>query len=99
MLHHCVQALRLAGATIVDNFTIGGNSLGALSWDGRLGEWYTGYGLQGHWEEIQCDRFRADINTYLGGAYSRYKDIQVGSLITCAGVAWLNSVLLQAQHV
>ena len=67
----------MAGATIVDNFTIGGNTLGALSWDGRLGEWYTGFGLQGHWEDIQCDRFRSDINGYLSGANSRYRDIEV----------------------
>ena len=61
----------------MDNFTIGGNILGALSWDGRLGEWYTGFGLQGHWEDITCDRFRFDINGYLAGAKSRYKDIEV----------------------
>ena len=61
----------------MDNFTIGGNSLGALSWDGRLGEWYTGYGLQGHWEDIQCDRFRNDIDVYLANASSHYKGIEV----------------------
>ena len=32
-----------AGATVVDNFTLVGNSLGALNWNGGS-EWYTGYG-------------------------------------------------------
>ena len=72
-----------AGATISDNFTIQGNSLGAMNWDGRLDEWYTGFGLNGHWEDIECDRFRYDIDNYLATAHSAYKDINV-RLCLCA---------------
>ena len=62
---------------MVDNFTVQGNTLGALNWDGRLDEWYTGWGLSGHWEDIECDRFHYDIDAYLATAHSSYRDIDV----------------------
>lgn len=59
------------------NVTIEGNRLGSVSWDGRNGEWYTGDGLSGHWEDLQCDRFLFDMDNYLAGATSRYKSVSV----------------------
>lgn len=61
----------------MQNVTISGNSLGSQSWDGRNGEWYTGDGLSGHWEDLQCDRFASDMNNYLATATTRYRTVAV----------------------
>jgi hypothetical protein len=73
-----------AGATIVDNFRITGNSLGGQDWDGRSGEWYTGTADGGMWEDISCGaRFKSDLNWYLQTAGTHYKSVQACSLTKC----------------
>ncbi|KAK9791143.1 hypothetical protein WJX73_010179 [Symbiochloris irregularis] len=64
-----------AGAIVVGNVTITGNSLGSLPWDGRNGEWYTGFGLAGHWEDLQCDRFMYDMDKYLSNAGTHWRNV------------------------
>ena len=69
-----------AGATIIDNFTIQGNSLGAEEWDGT-DTWYTGFGSTGKFEQLDCGaRFKYDMNNYLSSAGSQYKTVQVSHL-------------------
>ena len=61
----------------MDNFTIDGNSLGAMYWSGDT-TWYTGYGSRGKYEQLDCGaRFKTDVNAYLSSANSTYKNIQV----------------------
>ena len=68
----------IAGATLVDPFTISGNSLGARDWDGRSSQWYTGSADSGHWEDINCGaHFKYDMNNYLSTAGTKYKSVQV----------------------
>ena len=65
-----------AGATIVDNFTVKGNSLGTLNWQGAA-EWNTGYGVNNKQEQLDCGaRFKPDINNYLNTSGSQYKTVQ-----------------------
>ena len=68
-----------AGASLVQKFTIQGNSLGSLDWQG--GEvWFTGYGDQAKGEQLDCGaRFKPDINAYLASSGSRFKTIQVSA--------------------
>lgn len=66
----------IAGATLVDNFTIRGNSLGSQDWGGDS-TWFTGYGQSGKEEQLDCGaRFKFDINVYLNTSASKYKTIQ-----------------------
>lgn len=70
----------IAGATLVDPFTVSGNSLGARDWDGRSSQWYTGSADSGHWEDINCGaHFKSDLNNYLSTAGTKYKNVQVRS--------------------
>ena len=68
----------IAGATLVDPFTVSGNSLGAKDWDGRSSQWYTGFADSGHWEDINCGaHFKYDVNNYLSSAGTKYKNVVV----------------------
>lgn len=70
--------LLCAGATIVEDFRISGNSLGGYDWDGRSGQWWTGSQSAGHWEDINCGaHFKFDLNQYLTTAATRFRAIQV----------------------
>ena len=72
------EAAASAGATLVDPFTIRGNSLGAKDWNGCSNEWYTGSGDSGHWEDINCGaHFRYDLNNYLATAGTKIRSVQV----------------------
>lgn len=72
------EAAASAGATLVDPFKIGGNSLGAKDWNGCSNEWYTGSGDSGHWEDINCGaHFKYDLNNYLATAGTKFRSVQV----------------------
>lgn len=81
-----------AGATLVDNFTIKGNSLGTLNWQGNS-EWNTGFGVNSKNEQLECGaRFKLDVNNYLNTSGSRYKTVQV----SCD--SWKGSPAIQNQQ-
>ena len=66
-----------AGAILVDNFTIKGNSLGTVNWQGAA-EWNTGFGVTSKNEQLDCGaRFKQDVNNYLNTSGSQYKSVQV----------------------
>lgn len=75
-----------AGAELVFNVTLKGNSLGDKDWDPNpkyegaavnsgIQRWYTGYGSEGQWETIQglCAYFKEVLEPYLATAGTRYK--------------------------
>ena len=66
-----------AGAVLVDNFTIKGNSLGTVNWQGAA-EWNTGFGVNSKNEQLDCGaRFKQDVNNYLNTSGSQYTSVQV----------------------
>lgn len=70
---------RCAGAILVDNFTIVGNSLGSVPWQGEA-EWFTGFGTNSKSEKLDCGaRFKYDVNQYLNYSGSHYDNVQVGN--------------------
>ncbi|KAK9838224.1 hypothetical protein WJX84_012014 [Apatococcus fuscideae] len=74
--------LTQAGATVVRNVRIAGNSLGSRDWTANstltTNSWFTGFGAAGKWESItSCPaRLSYDLGVYLAGHNSTYKNLQ-----------------------
>ncbi|KAK9792039.1 hypothetical protein WJX73_000584 [Symbiochloris irregularis] len=72
-----VQDMEDAGATIVMNVTLEGNSLGDMDFepDSHFQQWYVGYGEDGHWETVEgkCALWKESLEQYLATAGSHYK--------------------------
>ncbi|KAK9817271.1 hypothetical protein WJX72_012093 [[Myrmecia] bisecta] len=77
LFNQAIVDLRNAGANIVENFTITGNSLGDKDWPGT-GNWYVGYGANGSsvsTSNALCPNFREDLDTYLATAGAKLKTL------------------------
>lgn len=78
------EFLPAAGATVVRNVRIAGNSLGSRDWTANAtlttNSWFTGFGAAGKWENIvSCGaRLSYDLGVYLANHNSSFKNLQVG---------------------
>lgn len=80
LFRQALADMQTAGATLVNNFTIAGNSLSDRNWSGGA-TWPTGFGAAAKEEQLDCGaRFKVDLNAYLASAGSRYKTVQASSL-------------------
>ncbi|KAK9833248.1 hypothetical protein WJX84_007937 [Apatococcus fuscideae] len=74
--------LTQAGATVVRNVRIAGNSLGSRDWTANstltTNSWFTGFGAAGKWESLNsCGaRLSYDLGVYLGSHNSTFKTLQ-----------------------
>ncbi|GAQ83619.1 Amidase family protein [Klebsormidium nitens] len=77
LFNRAIMDLQSLGATVIDNFTVTGNSLGDKPWDGR-NSWYVGTGANGSFvgfSNPQCANWIEDLQTYLSTAGSSFKTV------------------------